>query len=100
MKNISDLDNLFKNNDIEFISLLLENNSLYLNNIDNYKKLSIKLEETEEKINKLNKDFYNLFMDYTSTLSKLKDYEMCMIYYLGLKKGIEIKDLKDENSLL
>lgn len=80
---------LFNENDLDLMCSFQEDYAHILNSIDEYKKLSkensylYEYLETNEK-----------FADYETNSYLLKKYEHCLIYYLGIQKGLGLKNLK------
>lgn len=87
-------DHLFNNSDLGFMREILGKHKKYLDNIDGYKKLVKKMYNIAEKIEETDSKTYRLFNDYFTTENSMAEYELCLMFYLGFKKGLEVKKME------
>lgn len=88
LKDIEDSE-LFNENDLDLMTTFQGDYAHILNNIDEYKKLSSINSSLSEKLESIED-----FEDYETNSYLLKRYEHCLIYYLGIQKGLGLKNLK------
>lgn len=96
-KRIEDLINnevLFSQEDFLLMRELLEKYIDPINTIPEYQKYVTKLCDIQEQIDNTCPKFRKLFDSYFTTSSELNNYELLLMYYLGIKKGFELKEIK------
>lgn len=87
---------LFSEEQIENISDLLDKNYHVLSKIENYTKQQKKISKFHAEIcNNSSGQIKYLFCEYDCLISDSRRYELSLLYHLGLKKGLEMKDLKN-----
>lgn len=85
---------IFSQDDLDFVSNLIDTHNHILMENEDYKKLNDKIFDISEQIEKLPENVKNLFRDYHFNLQQSYNYEFSLLYNLGLKKGFEIKEIK------
>lgn len=96
VKKFSTLDNeLFCQADVDIISEKVENNMSILLSNDNYIDIDDKLLDLNVKLSlSLKGKDLKLFREYIDASLEAASYQNCLSYYLGLKSGINISELK------
>jgi len=93
-KNIFD-NELFCDADIAIIREKVEQNLPILFSNERYSEFDDKLQELNRELTSLlNSPELEMFQKYIKINTDIIDYQNCLAYYLGLKAGIEIKELK------
>lgn len=85
---------LFNDLDLKFMRAILEKHKKHLDSVSDYKKLVKKIYTTANKIEQTNREVYNLFEDYYTTSNEISEYELCLMFYLGFRKGLEVKKME------
>ncbi len=90
----SSIDELLDENVIDFINSILDRHYYLLLQAPEYKKLDRKLADMEEELKSSISDDTKLLLDkYKDTIYKMNVYECSIIYYIGIKFGINIQKL-------
>ncbi len=87
-------EKLFNCYDMDLIFKLMTENSIKLSEIKEYHIEEKKLQKAKKQITKYPKEIQDVFNDAIASFEMTSNYEICLGYYLGLKKGLEIKKLK------
>lgn len=87
-------EHLFNKADLGFMREILEKHKRNLDNVDGYKKLVRKLYRIANRIEETDYKTYELFNDYFTTENSMAEYELCLMFYLGFKKGLEVKKME------
>lgn len=87
-------ENLFNCYDMDLIFKLMTENSIKLLEIKEYKKEEKKLQKAKKQICKYPKEAQDIFNTAIASFEMTSNYEICLGYYLGLKKGLELQKLK------
>jgi len=87
MKEIFDIE------DREFITSLIQENCDSLNNSPEYKIAKEKIGLFQENLLKLPKEISDFISEYEKYYNTMLDYQLCLIYYIGLDKGMHYNDL-------
>lgn len=92
----SDLSNdLFSQVDIDLINEKLDDNLPVLYANEAYAKIDDKLLDLNEKLtSSFNQAQKKLFREYIDTSIEANFYQNCLAYYLGIKMGSNISELK------
>ena len=95
MKNKKSKNNIFNEQDIDFVRELVDKNLPILFgqeiSLDNDEKIF----EIKKIINNLqNPETKKLFDTFEDLLRKSISYQNCLAYYIGLKKGVELNLMK------
>lgn len=89
-----DIDHLFNDVDLNLVRLILEKYDGSFDNIPEYQELSKKLYFLGEQIDNINIELSKTFDEYLTTSSAIREYDYCLMYYLGFKKGLELKKIE------
>ena len=87
-------EKLFNCYDMDLIFKLMTENSIKLSKIKEYQKEEKKLQRAKKQITKYPKEVQDIFNNAIASFEITSKYEICLAYYLGLKKGIQIQKLK------
>lgn len=88
-------NNLFDQVDIDLVNEKIENNLPTLFANENYSKIDDKLLDLNERLaSSLNQTQKKLFREYIDTYIEVNFYQNCLAYYLGIKVGSDISELK------
>ena len=87
-------EELFNCYDMDLIFKLMTENSIKLSEIKEYKMEANKLEKAKRQITKYPKEVQDIFNNAIASFEITSNYEICLAYYLGLKKCIQIQKLK------
>lgn len=87
-------EKLFNCYDMDLIFKLMTENSIKLSKIKEYKMEEKKLQRAKKQITKYPKEVQDIFDNAITSFEMTSNYEICLGYYLGLKKGLEIQKLK------
>lgn len=81
-------------NDVEYTNAILDENRDELFVLDEYKKINQSMTELIEKIEEIPEEYKALFSQYDHLFHKGYEYEICLMYFLGLSKGLCFKEKK------
>lgn len=87
-------EELFNCYDMDLIFKLMTENSIKLSEIKEYQMEEKKLQKAKKQICKYPKEVQDIFNNAIASFEMTSNYEICLGYYLGLKKGLEIQKLK------
>lgn len=87
-------EKLFNCYDMDLIFKLMTENSIKLSEIKEYKMEEKKLQRAKKQITKYPKEVQDIFDNAITSFEMTSNYEICLGYYLGLKKGSELQKLK------
>lgn len=85
---------LFNFDDLDLMNMIISNNSDILMNIEEYNQLSSKCSDLLEEFEKLDEPLKQSFEDFELASLQTKNYELSLMYHLGIKKGLEMQKLK------
>lgn len=81
-------------NDIEYTNSIMDKNHDLLFKIKDYNIISKKIIDLNEKIENIPIEYQHFFAEYDHLFHKAYEYEMCLMYFLGMKKGFLFNDTK------
>lgn len=85
---------LFSQQDIDYVKEQVDEHIMILYNQNTSIKNNSKILEIENKIDTLyNLEIKKLLYNYRDALTETIEQQNCLAYYLGIKKGIELKKL-------
>lgn len=87
-------EKLFNCYDMDLIFKLMTENSIKLSEIKEYQIEEKKLQKAKKQICKYSKEAQDIFNNAIASFEMTSNYEICLGYYLGLKKGLELQKLK------
>ena len=74
--------------DLEYTNAILDEHRDKLFNLKDFKSINKSITILNDKIEKIPEKYRKLFADYDHLFHKSYEYEICMMYFLGLGKGI------------
>ena len=86
------IENNIDKNDIEYTNAILDEKRDCLFEIKDFKNLNKSLVKLNESIEKIPIKYKQLFEEYDHLFHQAYEYEICLMYCLGLKKGIYFKN--------
>lgn len=78
--------------DLEYTNYLMDENRDVLFSLSDYKKINTKMTELNDKIEQIPEEYKELFSDYDHLFHKAYEYEICMMFFIGLRKGLSFNE--------
>ena len=70
----------------------MDENRDVLFSLSDYKKINTKMTELNDKIEQIPEEYKELFSDYDHLFHKAYEYEICMMFFIGLRKGLSFNE--------
>lgn len=85
--------NTFMNStDLDYTNAIMDENRDMLFESDNYKKINDEMIILNEKIEQIPEEYREMFSEYDHLFHKAYEYEICMMFFIGLEKGFSFKE--------
>ena len=85
--------NTFMNStDLDYTNAIMDENGDMLFESDNYKKINDEMIILNEKIEQIPEEYREMFSEYDHLFHKAYEYEICMMFFIGLEKGFSFKE--------
>ena len=85
--------NTFMNStDLDYTNAIMDENRDMLFESDNYKKINDEMIILNEKIEQIPEEYREIFSEYDHLFHKAYEYEICMMFFIGLEKGFSFKE--------
>ena len=78
--------------DLEYTNTILDENRDMLFASSDYKKINDKMITLNEKIEQIPEEYQEMFSEYDHLFHKAYEYEICMMFFIGLEKGFSFKE--------
>lgn len=78
--------------DIEYTNAIMDENRDILFASKDYKKINDKMTSLNEKVEQIPEEYRKLFSEYDHLFHKAYEYEICLMYFIGLDKGLSFKE--------
>ena len=85
--------NTFMNStDLDYTNAIMDETRDMLFESDNYKKINDEMIILNEKIEQIPEEYREMFSKYDYLFHKAYEYEICMMFFIGLEKGFSFKE--------
>lgn len=78
--------------ELEYTNAIMDENRDMLFALTDYKKVNDKMTSLNEKIEQIPEKYRELFSEYDHLFHKAYEYEICLMYFIGLDKGLSFKE--------
>ena len=78
--------------DLEYTDSLMDENRDMLFASEDYKKINNKMTALNDKIDQIPDEYREMFSEYDHLFHKAYEYEICLIFFIGLDKGLSFKE--------
>lgn len=78
--------------DLEYTNSLMDENRDMLFASTDYKKINDEMTELNDKIEQIPDEYRDMFSEYDHLFHKAYEYEICMMFFIGLDKGLNFKE--------
>lgn len=85
-------DTFMNSTDLDYTNAIMDENRDMLFESDNYKKINDEMIILNEKIEQIPEEYREMFSEYDHLFHKAYEYEICMMFFIGLEKGFSFKE--------
>ena len=85
-------DTFMNSTDLDYTNAIMDENRDMLFESDNYKKINDEMIILNEKIEQIPEEYREMFSEYDHLFHKAYEYEICMMFFIGLEKGLSFKE--------
>ena len=85
-------DTFMNSTDLDYTNAIMDENRDMLFESDNYKKINDEMIILNEKIEQIPEEYREMFSEYDHLFHKAYEYEICMMFFIGLEKGFRFKE--------
>ena len=78
--------------DIEYTNAIMDENRDMLFASEDYKKINNKMTALNDKIDQIPDEYRDMFSEYDHLFHKAYEYEICLMFFIGLDKGLSFKE--------
>lgn len=78
--------------DLEYTNSLMDENRDILFSLSDYKEINTEMTELNDRIEQIPEEYKKLFSDYDHLFHKAYEYEICMMFFIGLRKGLSFNE--------
>lgn len=78
--------------DLEYTNAIMDENRDMLFALTDYQKINDKLTTLNEKIEQIPEKYRNMFFEYDHLFHRAYEYEICLMFFIGLDKGLSFKE--------
>ena len=78
--------------DIEYTNTIMDENRDMLFASEDYKKINDEMTTLNDKIDQIPDEYRDMFSEYDRLFHKAYEYEICLMFFIGLDKGLCFKE--------